>query len=230
MALTVTAGPGCSRTRREERGHARRSSARQPYCVIVGGGGGGIALGARLKRLGVSDDHPRKQRAPGRFLAQPLHGRFRAARSGSRYDHLPYLPFPDDWPIFTPKDKLGDWLESHTPRLMELNYWVRRRNAFTRPMTKRRANGPCASIATARKSSRCGRASWRSRPAPMDFPDPPATARRSRRFAGEHHAFKATTRRGRSLCRQELRSSSAPTILRMDICADLWRHRAHASR
>ncbi len=38
------------------------------------------------------------------------------------YDHLPYLPFPDDWPVFTPKDKMGDWLESYV-RIMELNYW-----------------------------------------------------------------------------------------------------------
>ncbi|MEM8648687.1 MAG: NAD(P)/FAD-dependent oxidoreductase, partial [Pseudomonadota bacterium] len=38
------------------------------------------------------------------------------------YDHLPYLPFPDHWPVFSPKDKIGDWLESYT-RLMELNYW-----------------------------------------------------------------------------------------------------------
>jgi putative flavoprotein involved in K+ transport len=26
------------------------------------------------------------------------------------YDHMPYLPFPDQWPIYTPKDKMGDWL------------------------------------------------------------------------------------------------------------------------
>ena len=39
------------------------------------------------------------------------------------YDHLPYLPFPDSWPIFSPKDKVGDWLESYT-KLMELNYWT----------------------------------------------------------------------------------------------------------
>jgi putative flavoprotein involved in K+ transport len=38
------------------------------------------------------------------------------------YDHLPYMPFPDDWPVFTPKDKIGDWLEMYT-RVMELNYW-----------------------------------------------------------------------------------------------------------
>ena len=35
---------------------------------------------------------------------------------------MPYLPFPDDWPVFCPKDKVGDWLESYT-KLMELNYW-----------------------------------------------------------------------------------------------------------
>ena len=38
------------------------------------------------------------------------------------YDHMPYLPFPDHWPVFTPKDKMGDWLESYT-KIMELDYW-----------------------------------------------------------------------------------------------------------
>lgn len=40
------------------------------------------------------------------------------------YDHLPYLKFPDTWPVFAPKDKIGDWLEMYT-RVMELNYWTR---------------------------------------------------------------------------------------------------------
>ena len=38
------------------------------------------------------------------------------------YDHLPYLKFPDNWPVFSPKDKIADWLESYT-KVMELNYW-----------------------------------------------------------------------------------------------------------
>ena len=38
------------------------------------------------------------------------------------YDHLPYLPFPDHWPVFSPKDKIGDWLEMYA-KVMELNYW-----------------------------------------------------------------------------------------------------------
>jgi putative flavoprotein involved in K+ transport len=35
---------------------------------------------------------------------------------------MPYLPFPENWPVFTPKDKVGDWLEMYT-KIMELNYW-----------------------------------------------------------------------------------------------------------
>ena len=38
------------------------------------------------------------------------------------YDHLPYIKFPESWPVFSPKDKIGDWLEMYT-RVMELNYW-----------------------------------------------------------------------------------------------------------
>ena len=38
------------------------------------------------------------------------------------YDHLPYLKFPDNWPVFAPKDKIGDWLESYT-KIMEVPYW-----------------------------------------------------------------------------------------------------------
>jgi putative flavoprotein involved in K+ transport len=94
--------------------------SRQPYCVIIGGGQGGIALGARLKRLGVpSIIIERNERAGDswrkRYKSLCLH-------DPVWYDHLPYLPFPDDWPVFAPKDKIGDWLEMYT-KVMELNYW-----------------------------------------------------------------------------------------------------------
>lgn len=36
---------------------------------------------------------------------------------------MPYLSFPPNWPTFTPKDKLADWLESYAS-LMELNVWM----------------------------------------------------------------------------------------------------------
>ena len=94
--------------------------SRQPYCVIIGGGQGGIALGARLKRLGVPTIIVERNERAGdswrnRYKSLCLH-------DPVWYDHLPYLPFPDDWPVFAPKDKIGDWLEMYT-KVMELNYW-----------------------------------------------------------------------------------------------------------
>jgi putative flavoprotein involved in K+ transport len=92
----------------------------QPYVLIVGGGQGGIGLGARLRRLGVPTIIIDKNEKPGdawrkRYKSLCLH-------DPVWYDHMPYLPFPDDWPIFAPKDKIGDWLEMYT-KIMELNYW-----------------------------------------------------------------------------------------------------------
>jgi putative flavoprotein involved in K+ transport len=92
----------------------------QPYCVIVGGGQGGIGLGARLRQLNVPTIILEKNPKPGdswrnRYKSLCLH-------DPVWYDHLPYIPFPDNWPIFSPKDKLGDWLEMYT-KAMELNYW-----------------------------------------------------------------------------------------------------------
>lgn len=37
---------------------------------------------------------------------------------------MAYLPFPQNWPQFTPKDKLGDWFEAYVS-LMELNVWTK---------------------------------------------------------------------------------------------------------
>ena len=81
----------------------------QPYCVIIGGGQGGIALGARLKQLGVPTIIVEKNARAGdswrnRYRSLVLH-------DPVWYDHLPYIPFPENWPVFTPKDKIGDWLE-----------------------------------------------------------------------------------------------------------------------
>ena len=93
---------------------------KQPYCLIVGGGQGGIALGARLRQLGVPAIIVDKNERPGdqwraRYKSLCLH-------DPVWYDHMPYLPFPDNWPVFSPKDKIGDWLEMYT-KVMELNYW-----------------------------------------------------------------------------------------------------------
>jgi putative flavoprotein involved in K+ transport len=93
----------------------------QPYVLVVGGGQGGIALSARLRQLGVPTIVIDKRSRPGdqwrsRYKSLCLH-------DPVWYDHLPYIPFPENWPVFAPKDKIADWLESYT-KVMELNYWT----------------------------------------------------------------------------------------------------------
>ena len=92
----------------------------QPFVLVIGGGQGGIALGARLRQLGVSHIVIDRQARPGdqwrnRYKSLCLH-------DPVWYDHLPYMPFTDNWPVFAPKDKIGDWLEMYT-KVMEVNYW-----------------------------------------------------------------------------------------------------------
>jgi putative flavoprotein involved in K+ transport len=92
----------------------------QPDVLIIGGGQGGIALGARLRQLGVPalvvDKHDRPgDQWRGRYKSLCLH-------DPVWYDHMPYLKFPENWPVFSPKDKIGDWLESYV-KVMEIPYW-----------------------------------------------------------------------------------------------------------
>ncbi len=92
----------------------------QPYCLIIGGGQAGIGLAARLTRLNVPTIVIERNPNAGdswrnRYRSLCLH-------DPVWYDHMPYLPFPDHWPIYTPKDQLGDWLEMYS-RIMQVNYW-----------------------------------------------------------------------------------------------------------
>ena len=116
---------GANRERRtwaEQREHelATLGYETQPYVLIVGGGQGGIALGARLRQLDVPTIIIDKRGRPGdqwrsRYKSLCLH-------DPVWYDHLPYIKFPENWPVFAPKDKIADWLEAYT-KIMELNYW-----------------------------------------------------------------------------------------------------------
>jgi putative flavoprotein involved in K+ transport len=118
-------GAGKNRTTWKEEREAEASElgyTSQPYTLIIGGGQGGIALGARLRQLGVPTIIVERNERPGdswrkRYKSLCLH-------DPVWYDHLPYIKFPENWPVFAPKDKIGDWLEMYT-KVMELNYWTR---------------------------------------------------------------------------------------------------------
>ena len=127
----------------------------QPEVVIVGGGQGGIALAARLRQLRVPTIVVERNERPGdswrkRYKSLCLH-------DPVWYDHLPYIKFPENWPVFSPKDKIGDWLEMYT-RVMELNYWSSTEAKSAHVRRGRPASGSSSSSATAPRS-RCARSS-----------------------------------------------------------------------
>ncbi|MFO7628059.1 MAG: NAD(P)/FAD-dependent oxidoreductase [Prochlorococcaceae cyanobacterium] len=106
-----------------ERREAERQAlgfTEQPDVLIVGGAQAGLSLAARLKHLQVSalvleklpraGDHWRR-RYKSLCLHDPVH-----------YCHFPYLPFPEGWPLYTPKDQLADWMEAYVS-VMGLHVW-----------------------------------------------------------------------------------------------------------
>lgn len=103
------------------REQAELGVSRQPYVVIIGGGQSGMALAARLKRLQVPAVVLEKAPRAGdvwrnRYKALCLHDPVWVC-------HLPYMPFPDHWPLYASKDKVADWLEMYVS-VMELDYWT----------------------------------------------------------------------------------------------------------
>ncbi|KAJ3746740.1 hypothetical protein DFH05DRAFT_1534500 [Lentinula detonsa] len=92
-----------------------------PIALIVGGGQGGLEIAARLKMLDVPALVVEKNARIGdswrnRYKALCLH-------DPVWYDHMPYLPFPPNWPAYSPAAKLAGWLE-HYAEAMELNVWT----------------------------------------------------------------------------------------------------------
>jgi cation diffusion facilitator CzcD-associated flavoprotein CzcO len=105
----------------DKRRKATEFADRNPDVLIVGGGQGGLALAARCAQIGVDALVIEKHARIGdnwrtRYHSLTLHNEVWA-------NSLPYMPFPDTWPTFIPKDKLAGWLEGYA-EYMELNVWT----------------------------------------------------------------------------------------------------------
>ena len=95
---------------------------REPTVLVVGGGQAGLSIGARLKQLNIDALVVDREDRIGdnwrhRYHALTLHNQVQV-------NHLPYLPFPANWPTYIPKDKLAGWFEAYV-EIMELDFWTR---------------------------------------------------------------------------------------------------------
>src|SRR5262245_29980073 len=123
----MDAADGARRNQRA-RGAARTiAAARQglfalePAVLVVGGGQAGLSIAARLTQLDVDTLIVDREARIGdnwrkRYHALVLH-------SQVHVNHLPYMPFPPNWPAYILKDKLAAWFEAYVES-MELNYWT----------------------------------------------------------------------------------------------------------
>lgn len=94
---------------------------REPEVLVVGGGQAGLSIAARLTQLGVDTLIVDREERVGdnwrkRYHALVLHNQVHV-------NHLPYMPFPPNWPTYIPKDKLAGWFEYYA-EAMELNFWT----------------------------------------------------------------------------------------------------------
>ncbi|MCS3445956.1 MULTISPECIES: flavin-containing monooxygenase [Bradyrhizobium] len=103
----------------------RKASAeyadRDPDVLVVGGGQAGLAIAARLQQLKIDALIVDREARVGdnwrkRYHALTLHNQVQV-------NHLPYMPFPPNWPTYIPKDKLANWFETYVDA-MELNFWT----------------------------------------------------------------------------------------------------------
>ncbi|MEZ5817422.1 MAG: NAD(P)-binding domain-containing protein [Hyphomicrobiaceae bacterium] len=94
---------------------------REPAVVVIGGSQSGLGIAACLNVLGIDtlviDRHERVGDAwRKRYHNLTLHNEVYV-------DHMPYMPFPPNYPVYIPRDKIANWLEFYADT-MEINIWL----------------------------------------------------------------------------------------------------------
>ena len=106
---------------KDQRTASQAYTDHEPTVLVVGGGQAGLTVAARLGLLGVDtlviDRLPRAGDCwRTRYHSLALH-------NPTDINHLPYLPFPPNWPVYLSKDMVADWFETYA-LAMELNFWT----------------------------------------------------------------------------------------------------------
>ena len=105
----------------DQRKEAAAYADHDPVVLVVGGGQAGLSIAARCKQLQIDTLIVDREARIGdnwrkRYHALTLHNQVHV-------NHLPYMLFPPNWPVYIPKDKLANWFEAYV-EAMELNYWT----------------------------------------------------------------------------------------------------------
>jgi len=105
----------------QDREGERSYADRDPEVVIIGAGQSGLMLAARLRQMNVDALVIEKTKEIGdvwrdRYNNLTLHNELMA-------NHFPYMPYPTNWPLWLPKDRLAGWLEAYAD-FQDLNVWT----------------------------------------------------------------------------------------------------------
>jgi putative flavoprotein involved in K+ transport len=94
---------------------------REPTVLVIGGAQAGLSVAARLNQLGIDTLLVEKWPRIGDSWRKRYHSL--ALHNSIHLNHLPYMDYPSTWPVYIPKDMLGNWFEFYADAL-EINCWT----------------------------------------------------------------------------------------------------------
>jgi len=102
----------------DEDAKAASRSSNDPDVLIIGAGQSGLMLAARLSHNGINTLLVDRSSRVGDIWRE----RYRTLKLHNEtcMNHFPYMPFPETWPAYLPRDKVVSWLEFYAES-MELN-------------------------------------------------------------------------------------------------------------
>ncbi|KAJ6488872.1 hypothetical protein C8R45DRAFT_1053267 [Mycena sanguinolenta] len=123
----------------QDRANGLEFTEGDPVVLIIRAGHSRLNLAARLKYLDVRTLVIEKNARIGDTLRSTHNvynwrNRYDALclHDPVWYDHMPYIPFPSTWPIYTPAKKLANWLE-HYAESLDLDVWTSSTVSSARP-------------------------------------------------------------------------------------------------
>lgn len=99
----------------------REFADRDPEVLVIGAGHAGLILAAHLGLMGVDTLVIEKTARIGDVWRNRYHSL--TLHNESTANHMPFMPFPETWPVWLSKDRLGGWLEAYAEAL-DINVWT----------------------------------------------------------------------------------------------------------